>query len=112
MAFKKLDLSGCSLGDAGLTKLWYGLGGQVDSLETLNTSDNQGVVKPEIIRYSLGQLRALKRLDISGNTRLEPDTPVIDEAAIHQWSLVELDLSSIAVGFSTFPLHDIILTLS
>jgi hypothetical protein len=98
VAFKKLDLSGCSLGDDGLTKLWCGLAGQADSLETLNTSDNQGVVKPDIIRHSLSQLRVLKRLDISGNTRLDPDRPVIDEATISRWSLVELDLSGIALN--------------
>jgi len=99
--FRKLELAGCSLGDAGLSKLAVGLAGQMDSLQVLDISDNQGVVKSDILRHSLNQLRALRKLNIASSTRLDSRYPVVDEAAIHNWSLTELDLSCIALNEAT-----------
>ena len=101
VSFRKLELSGCSLGDAGLSKFWTGLSGQAKSLETIDTSDNQGVVKFDIMRHTLGRLRAIKRLNIAGNTRLDSGRPIFDEATINRWALSELDLSGIAVSDPT-----------
>lgn len=98
MGIKKLELSQCGLGNAGLSKLWTGLGGQASRLEVLDTSNNQGIVQPEIIRHTLGQLRALKVLKIAGNTRAHGDYPLFDQASIYCWNLEELDLSGIAVS--------------
>jgi Ran GTPase-activating protein (RanGAP) involved in mRNA processing and transport len=98
VGIKKLELSQCGLGNAGLSKLWTGLGGQASRLEVLDTSNNQGIVQPEIIRHTLGQLRALKVLKIAGNTRAHGDYPLFDQASIYCWNLEELDLSGIAVS--------------
>lgn len=98
VSFRKLELSGCGLGDAGLSKLWTGLAGQAQSLETVDTSDNQGIVKSDILRQTLGRLRAIKRLNISGNTRLDSNRPIFEEATVNRWTLSELDLSGIAVS--------------
>jgi hypothetical protein len=104
--FRELELSQCYLGDAGLTKLWTGLSGQPECLEAIDTSDNQGTVKFEVIQYTLAQLRSLRRLNIAGNTRLTSDESIFEPAAIHSWKLEELDLSGIAVScpFSISPL--------
>lgn len=101
--FKELNLANCSLGDAGLSKLWSGLAGQAASLENLDTSDNQGTVGFEVARNTLSQLWAIKRLNMAGNTRLHSDASLFDEAAINTWSLQELDLSGIAVSDSVCP---------
>lgn len=101
--FKELELAQCNLGDAGLTKLWTGLSGQADCLEVIDTSDNQGTVRFEVIRYTLAQLRALRRLNIAGNTRITSDRSVFEPDAIHSWKLEELDLSGIAVSLSHLP---------
>lgn len=93
----------CNLGDAGLTKLWTGLSGQSESLEVIDTSDNQGVVRFDVIRDTLAQLRSLRKLNIAGNTRVTPDISIFDEAAIHRWDLEEMDLSGIAVRFPLSP---------
>lgn len=97
MSFKRLEFAGCGLGDAGLTKLWAGLSGQARCLQTIDTSDNQGVARFDIMRHSLNQLQAVRKLVIAGNTRLDRDVPLFDEAAICNWALSELDLSGIAV---------------
>lgn len=96
--FRVLELSQCSLGDAGLTKLWTGLSGQAESLEVIDTSDNQGTVRSETIRYTLAQLQSVRKLSIAGNTRLTTGDSLFDEAAIHGWKLEDLDLSGIAVS--------------
>ena len=100
VSLKKLDVASCGLGDTGLSKLWAGICGQAHTLESLDTSDNQGTAKFETIRNTLSQLRAIKKLNMAGNTRLDTDAPLLDEAAINQWSLQELDLSGISVSHS------------
>lgn len=101
-------MSGCSLGDAGLTKFWTGVSGQARSLETIDTSDNQGVVKFDILRHNLGRLRAIKKLNISGNTRIDSDSPIFEEVTINKWTLSELDLSGIAVSDPSVSTHNLI----
>jgi Ran GTPase-activating protein (RanGAP) involved in mRNA processing and transport len=96
--FRKLELAGCSLGDAGLSKLAAALPGQMNSLQVLDISDNHGAVKSDILRHSLNQLRELRKLNLASSTRLDSRYPIFDEAAIHNWSLTELDLSCIVVG--------------
>lgn len=100
VSIKRLELSQCGLGNAGLSKLWTGLGGQALRLQFLDTSNNQGIVQPDIIRHSLGQLQALRVLKMAGNTRTHGDQPLFDQAAIYRWNLEELDLSGIAVRYS------------
>jgi hypothetical protein len=96
--FTKLNLARCCLGDGGLTRLWSGMPGQAACLETIDTSDNQGTVKVEIISRALNQLRAINKLRIAGNTRLITNTPLFDEETINMWTLQELDLSGISVS--------------
>ncbi|KAH6998507.1 hypothetical protein BKA56DRAFT_626898 [Ilyonectria sp. MPI-CAGE-AT-0026] len=101
---RKLEIASCGLGDAGLSKVWTGISGQAASLEVLDTSDNQGTVKFDVIQHSLSELRAIKKLKIAGNTRLHPEIPLFDEAALNFWTLEELDLSGIALNESTVDL--------
>lgn len=101
---KKLEIAKCGLGDAGLTKVWTGISGQAASLEVVDTSDNQGTVKFEVIYPSLAELRAIKSLRIAGNTRLPPGVSLFDEAALNFWVLEELDLSGIALNDATVDL--------
>lgn len=101
VGIKRLELSQCGLGNAGLSKLWTGLSGQSTRLEVLDTSYNQGIVQPDIIRHTLGELEVLKVLKIAGNTRAHEDSPLFDHAAICRWHLEELDLSGIAVSSDT-----------
>ncbi|KAF4124125.1 Leucine rich repeat protein [Geosmithia morbida] len=98
--FKKIEFASCSLGDAGLNKLWCGLSGQARSLQVINTSDNQGVVWFDTLRNTLSQLRNVTKLMIAGNTRLHPDASLFDEA-IYSWALSELDLSGIVLNEAT-----------
>lgn len=100
---RKLELSNCGLGDDGLSKLWTGLSGQGVSLQVIDTSENQGTVKFEIIHYTLGQLNAIRKLNIAGNTRIPLDVPLFDGEVLHSWALEELDLSGIAVSTPTVP---------
>lgn len=95
---RKLDLANCGLGDEGLTALWNGIAGQGTSLHHIDTSENQGTVKFEIIHDSLSQLQVIKKLNIAGNTRIPLDVPLFEESALYTWSLEELDLSGIAVS--------------
>lgn len=95
---RSLDVANCGLGDIGLSKLWTGLSGQATSLEEVNTSENQGTVKFEVLRHSLSQLRTIRKLNIAGNTRIGSLRPLFDEAAINTWDLEELDVSGIAVS--------------
>lgn len=97
MHFKKLHLSKCALGDAGLSKLWLGLAGQAHSLECLNTSDNQGTVRCDLVRNTLKRLRRITQLNIAGNTRITSDESLFDEAVMGGWALRDVDLSGIAV---------------
>lgn len=99
---KKLEIAKCGLGDAGLTKMWTGITGQAASLEAVDTSDNQGTVKFDVMYQSLAELRAIKSLKIAGNTRLPPGVPLFDEAALNFWVLEELDVSNIAVSENIF----------
>jgi hypothetical protein len=99
---KKLDLSNCGLGDEGLTTLWAGIPGQGANLQHIDTSENQGTVKFETIRDSLSQLRAIRKLNIAGNTRLPFDVPLFEDHVLSSWSLEELDLSGIAVSRHIF----------
>ncbi|KAK5990243.1 hypothetical protein PT974_08509 [Cladobotryum mycophilum] len=98
---KKLELSNCGFADAGLTKLWTALVGQAETLEWLDTSDNQGTVRFEIIRDSLAQFRHIKKLIISGNTRLESEESLFVQSAINSWPLQELNLSGIVLNDAT-----------
>lgn len=95
--FKKIHFAKCALGDAGLSKLWTGLAGQIHSLECLDTSDNQGIVRFDIIQNALRCLRRITKLNIGGNTRITCDESLFDEEAIGSWALQEIDLSGIAV---------------
>jgi hypothetical protein len=99
---KKLDLSNCGLGDEGLTTLWAGIPGQGANLQHIDTSENQGTVKFETIRDSLSQLRAIRKLNIAGNTRLPFDVPLFEDHVLSSWSLEELDLSGISVSRHRF----------
>lgn len=93
-----LNIAGCGLGDAGLSKLWFGLAGQAGSLQVINTSDNHGVARFETIQSTLSQLHGLKKLSIAKNTRLTSDLPLFTRETIETWPLQELDLSGIMVS--------------
>lgn len=101
VAIRRLEVSRCGLGTAGLSKLWSGLAGQATRLEYLDTSDNQGKVHPDIICLTLSKLRALKTLKLAGNTSAHLDKPLLDQAAICRWKLEDLDLSNIDVWTSS-----------
>lgn len=94
---KKIELSNCGLGDIDLTKLWGGLAGQAETIEWIDTSNNSGTVGFDTIAYTLRQLRNIKKLNISGNTRLVSEEPLFAERALNSWALQELDLSGIVV---------------
>jgi hypothetical protein len=95
---RRLDLANCGLGDAGLTKLWAGLSGQHATLEVLDTSNNQGTVKFEVIRNTLSHLRAVRKLHIVGNTRIDSDMSLLSQSAMSSWTLHEIDMSGIIVS--------------
>ena len=105
MCFKKLELANCHLGDAAISKLWLNMAGQASSLQTLDTSGNHGIVKFELIQHSLSQLRAITKLNIAGNTRIDSDMSLFDEDAIHSWALEDLDISGIGVSKSIYTLE-------
>lgn len=96
--FKTLELANCGLGDTALSKLWMGIAGQGASLQVLNTSGNHGTVRFDVIQHSLAQLRAMTKLTITGNTRLDPGISLFDDDAMNSWLLEELDVSGIAVS--------------
>ncbi|KAK7425383.1 hypothetical protein QQZ08_008169 [Neonectria magnoliae] len=98
---KKLEIANCGLGDAGLAKVWTTISGQAASLEALDTSNNQGTVKFDIIHRSLNDLRVIKKLNIAGNTRLPSEVALFNEAVLNSWALEELDLSGIALNDET-----------
>ncbi|KAI5465786.1 hypothetical protein BGZ63DRAFT_348023 [Mariannaea sp. PMI_226] len=98
---KKLEVARCGMGDVGLTKFWTAISGQFSNLETLDTSDNQGTVKFEVLLNSLRELRAIKSLRIAGNTRLPPGVAMFDNEILGIWTLEELDLSNIALNDAT-----------
>ncbi|UKZ80717.1 hypothetical protein TrVFT333_008480 [Trichoderma virens FT-333] len=98
---KKIELSNCGLGDVDLTKLWSGLAGQAETIECIDTSNNSGTVGFETITYTLRQLRNIKKLNISGNTRLVSEEPLFAERALNSWALQELDLSGIVLNATT-----------
>lgn len=77
------------------------MAGQAASLQVLNTSENHGIARFDTVQHSLGQLRALRRLNIAGNTRLDPEMSLFDEEALNSWVLEELDISGIAVRISS-----------
>lgn len=97
VSFRSIKFARCKLGDEGLAALWTGLSGQGDSLDTIDTSDNQGTVKFELFRYCLRQLQTIRRLNVSGNTRLHVAESLFEEPILNQWELEELDLSKITV---------------
>ncbi|PHH91376.1 hypothetical protein CDD83_684 [Cordyceps sp. RAO-2017] len=99
--FKKLHLARCALGDAGLSKLWRSLPGQAQSLEWLDTSENQGTVRFEDIQSTLRLLRRITRLNIAGNTRIASEESLFDETTMGSWALQELDLSGIPLNDET-----------
>lgn len=106
MHLKNIDLSNCGLGDIDLNKLWSGLAGQAETIECIDTSNNSGTVGFDTLTYTLRQLRNIKKLNISGNTRLVSEEPLFAERALHSWALQELDLSGIVVsgpGIGVFP---------
>ncbi|KAL7937679.1 hypothetical protein V8C35DRAFT_185909 [Trichoderma chlorosporum] len=98
---KKIELSNCGLGDVDLTKLWSGLAGQAETIECIDTSNNSGTVGFDTITYTLRQLRNIKKLNISGNTRLISEEPLFAEGALNSWALEELDLSGIVLNATT-----------
>ncbi|KAG5937719.1 hypothetical protein E4U53_008148 [Claviceps sorghi] len=98
---RRLDLSRCSLGDAGLSKIWMGLAGQANSLEWVDTSNNHGVVRFEIIQDTLGKMRRLSKLNIAGNTRMLSEESLFNEMTIYNWELQELDLSGMMLNAAT-----------
>lgn len=100
---KKLHLSKCALGDAGLSRLWTALAGQAFSLECLDTSDNQGIVRFDIIRGTLSLLQRVVSLNIAGNTRILSDEPLLDADVMANWLLRDLDLSGIMVRYTRPP---------
>lgn len=95
---RKVDLSNCGLGDIDLNKLWSGLAGQAETIEYIDTSNNNGTVGFDTLTYTLRQLRNIKKLNISGNTRLVSEEPLFAEGALQSWALQELDLSGIVVS--------------
>ncbi|CAM1505561.1 Fc.00g111980.m01.CDS01 [Cosmosporella sp. VM-42] len=101
VCFKKLELANCHLGDAAISELWLNMAGQAGSLQTLDTSGNHGIVKFELIQHSLSQLRAITKLNIAGNTRIDSDMSLFDEDAIHSWALEDLDISGIGLNNAT-----------
>ncbi|KAK2592971.1 hypothetical protein QQS21_009338 [Conoideocrella luteorostrata] len=98
---RRLDLSKCSLGDGGLSKLWVSVAGQANSLEWIDTSNNQGVVRFETIQTTLSGMRRLCKLKIAGNTRILSEESLFDEITMHDWELQELDLSGIMLNSAT-----------
>lgn len=98
---KKLELNSCSIGDAGLSRLWLGVAGQASTLQVLDTAGNHGIVKFDVMQYSLSRLRTLTKLNIAGNTRLDTDMSLFDEEALNSWVLEELDVSGIALNDAT-----------
>lgn len=81
------------------------LAGQANSLESIDTSNNHGVVRFETIQSSLSGMKRLSKLNIAGNTRFLSEESLFNEATMHDWELQELDLSGMMVGISlhTFP---------
>lgn len=75
-----------------------GIAGQGTSLQVLNTSENHGTVRFDIIQHSLSRLGAMTKLNITGNTRLDPGFSLFDDEATSTWALEELDVSGIAVS--------------
>ncbi|KFA55474.1 hypothetical protein S40293_02078 [Stachybotrys chartarum IBT 40293] len=104
VCLRSLDLSRCNLGDAGLSQIWTGLAAQGLTLDTIDTSDNQGTVRGEILRNTLRQMKSLTKLRIAGNARLDSEKALFDEAALNCWALQELDLSGIALNDATVDL--------
>lgn len=98
---KKLHLAKCALGDAGLSQLWGALGSQAYSLECLDTSDNQGIVRFDIIQRALKKLQRLVSLNIAGNTRIMSDASLFDGETIMKWALQDLNLSGIMLNDAT-----------
>ncbi|KAG6259721.1 hypothetical protein E4U24_000036 [Claviceps purpurea] len=98
---RRLDLSRCSLGDTGLSKLWMSLAGQANSLESIDTSNNHGVVRFETIQSSLSGMKRLSKLNIAGNTRFLSEESLFNEATMHDWELQELDLSGMMLNSAT-----------
>lgn len=98
VCLRSLDLARCNLGDAGLSQIWTGLAAQGLTLDTIDTSDNQGTVRGEILRNTFRQMKSLTKLRIAGNARLDSEKALFDEAAMNCWALQELDLSGIAVS--------------
>ncbi|KAG6017543.1 hypothetical protein E4U43_000932 [Claviceps pusilla] len=98
---RRLDLSQCSLGDAGLSQLWTSLAGQAKSLEWIDTSNNHGVVRFETIQSTLSKMRRLSKLNIAGNTRILSDESLFSETTIYDWELQELDLSGMMLNAAT-----------
>ena len=106
MHIKKLHLAKCALGDAGLSQLWGALGSQAYSLECLDTSDNQGIVRFDIIQRALKKLQRLVSLNIAGNTRIMSDASLFDGETIMNWSLQDLNLSGIMVSAAAIALKE------
>lgn len=98
---RRLDLSNCDLGDAGLAKIWTALAAQGPSLEAIDTSSNWGFVKEDVMRNTLSQFRHLTTLRIAKNTRLESDVSLFDIKAMSLWRLEVLDLSGIVLNDAT-----------
>lgn len=98
---RRLDLSNCDLGDAGLAKIWTALAAQGPSLEAIDTSNNWGFVKEDVMRNTLNQFRNLTTLRIAKNTRLESDTSLFEIKTMALWQLEVLDLSGIVLNDAT-----------
>ena len=95
---RKLDVSKCALSDSALSKLWIGLAGQGLSLQHLDLSKNQGVVRFDIVQDTLRRMRRLTSLNIAGNTRIVNDESLLDPYVMEHWMLQDIDLSGIMVS--------------
>jgi Ran GTPase-activating protein (RanGAP) involved in mRNA processing and transport len=93
----ELDISDCNLDDEQLSELWKSFPGQRYSLQVLNTSYNVGQVSSKVMRASLSQFLALKKLNISGNCRRRLSDPVLDLNTLSHWMLKEVNLSDLRV---------------
>lgn len=98
---RRLELSDCGLGDAGLSMLWKGLACQGEFLEVLDTSNNYGTVKFDIVCNALSRFKSLTKLYMSRNTRITSDLSLFDDDALSSWPLQELDLSGITLNDAT-----------
>ncbi|KAK3187246.1 hypothetical protein K4F52_003877 [Lecanicillium sp. MT-2017a] len=98
---RRLEIADCGLGDSSLSMLWKGLACQGGFLEVLDTSNNYGTVKFDIVCNALSQFKSLTKLCMARNTRLTSELSLFDDDALSSWPLQELDLSGITLNDAT-----------